>query len=72
MKVFTAHKMMRIAGWVEDEEDGKKFYRTSQWYEYVDPFEYLKDYGVINYMKYKDTLKKRMIKRMNLNQNNGK
>src|SRR3569833_2735332 len=47
-------KMMRIGGWVEDEEDGKKFYRTSQWYEHVDPFEYLKDYGIMSYMKYKE------------------
>ncbi len=42
--------MFRIGGWIEDEEDGKKFYRTSEWYEYVDPFEYLKGYGIMDYM----------------------
>jgi len=47
-------KMMRIGGWIEDEEDGKQFYRTSQWYEYVDPFEYLKGYGIMEYMKLKE------------------
>lgn len=60
-------KMMRIGGWVEDEEDGKKFYRTSQWYEYVDPFEYLKDYGIIKYMKYKETPQNENDKKDELN-----
>lgn len=46
--------MMRIGGLVEDEdEQGKKFINSSQWYEYVDPFEYLKDYGIMKYMQYK-------------------
>jgi len=48
-------KMFRIGGWVADEDkDGNQFYRTTAWYEYVDPFEYLKDYGIIGYMKYKE------------------
>ncbi|WP_214072604.1 helix-turn-helix transcriptional regulator [Mucilaginibacter sp. dw_454] len=60
-------KMMRIGGLVEDEEDGKKFYRSSQWYEHVDPFEYLKDYGIIKYMKYKETPQKEDEKKDELN-----
>lgn len=46
--------MFRIGGLVEDEdENGKKLIRGSEWYEYVDPFEYLKDYGIMKYMQYK-------------------
>ncbi len=47
--------MFRIGGLVEGEDvNGKKFIRGSEWYEYVDPFEYLKDYGIMAYMKYKE------------------
>jgi len=63
--------MFRIGGAVEEEENGKKYIRSSEWYEYVDPFEYLKDYGIIAYMNIKRHLK-RIIIIMTLNQNDGK
>ncbi|NVM64193.1 transcriptional regulator with XRE-family HTH domain [Mucilaginibacter sp. SG538B] len=46
--------MMRIGGLVEEEENGKIIIRNSHWYEHVNPFEYLKDYAILKYMKYKE------------------
>lgn len=45
--------LMRIGGLVEYEENGKVFVRSSKWHEHVNPFEYLKDYTIMKYMKYK-------------------
>ncbi|MEO3404712.1 helix-turn-helix transcriptional regulator [Mucilaginibacter sp. CAU 1740] len=47
--------MMRIGGLVEYKENGKVFVRSSKWYEHVNPFEYLKDYTIMKYMKYKES-----------------
>ena len=46
--------MFRIGCLIEEEEDGKKYIRGTEWYEHVEPFEYLKDYGIIKYMKLKE------------------
>jgi transcriptional regulator with XRE-family HTH domain len=57
--------MFRIGGLVEEEENGKKYIRGTKWYEHVEPFEYLKDYGIIKYMKLKepDNNDKKLIKK---------
>ncbi len=36
---------------VQEKKDGKIWTHHEPWYRFVDPFEYLKDYGIIKHMR---------------------
>ena len=55
----------------EVKEDGKEWYHSEPWYHFVDPWEHLKDYKIMEYMKVpdedKETLEKNFFDSLNLN-----
>lgn len=36
----------------EAKEDGKEWYHSEPWYRFVDPFEHLKGYKIMDYMRF--------------------
>ncbi len=44
-------KKMTESKMVKETKDGKDWYRSEPWYRFVDPFEYLKEYKIMNHMR---------------------
>lgn len=51
-KGFLPPKKMVESQSVKHTENGKDWYRVEPWYKFVDPFEYLKGYRIMEYMQY--------------------
>jgi len=39
---------------IKETKNGQDWFRVEPWYKFVDPFEYLKSYKIMKYMKYSD------------------
>ncbi len=50
-KDFLPPKKMTESQSVREKKDGKIWTHFEPWYRFVDPFEHLKDYGIIKYMR---------------------
>jgi hypothetical protein len=44
-------KKMTESKMVKETKDGKDWYRSEPWYRFVDPFEYLKGYKIMDHMR---------------------
>lgn len=53
-KGFLPPKKLVDSRLVKETKDGQDWYRSEPWYRFVDPFEYLKDYKIMEYMQYCD------------------
>jgi predicted nucleic acid-binding Zn ribbon protein len=51
---FLPPKEMVESKMVKETKDGQDWYRSEPWYRFVDPFEYLKDYKIMEYMQYSE------------------
>jgi len=56
-KGFLPPKHMVKNQFVSEEIDGKIWHHSEPWYKFVDPFEHLKDYGIMKYMSYTEVEK---------------
>lgn len=46
--------MIRFSDTMIEEVDGKQYERHLKWYQCCDPFEYLKDYAIMGYLRRTD------------------
>lgn len=51
-KDFLPPKKMVESKMVRFEKDGQTWHRSEPWYRFVDPFEYLKNFKIVDYMQY--------------------
>ena len=56
-------KLVESRGVKEVKEDGKEWYSSRPWYYFVDPWEHLKDYKIMDYMKVPDEDKEKIEKK---------
>lgn len=55
-KGFLPPKRLTKSELVCEEKDGQKWYRSEPWFRFVDPFEHLKDYRIMEYMRRTDAV----------------
>lgn len=51
-KDFLPPKKLTDSHTISEKKDGKIWCRSEPWYRFVDPFEYLKDYRIMDYMQF--------------------
>lgn len=50
-KGFLPPKKLTESQSVKEEKDGQTWFRVEPWHRFVDPFEHLKDYGIIKHLR---------------------
>lgn len=54
--ILPPPKKLRVGGWVKElTPDGQEEYAFYPWYYFVDPIEYLKEYGIVQYLRWVET-----------------
>ncbi|MFA6528363.1 MAG: hypothetical protein WCT46_02375 [Candidatus Gracilibacteria bacterium] len=50
-KDFLPPKQMVKYVWIDEKKDGKTYSHSEPWYKFIDPYEHLKEYKIVNYLK---------------------